>query len=149
MIVKFVSLVSLICSLAIASVNLQDPSDPLFFIVAGGAWADAVRILLSALLVGGAFFKIPKNIHPEPVLLALGTVLISFGISGFLMNSFDFVLYDYIKPLDFLLVAEVGVISSLIGLEAHTPMFHFSDPYRRTISVAFLPKLRKIKPAAA
>jgi hypothetical protein len=48
MTVRFVGLVSLICAIAIASVNIQNPMDPLFFIVSGGIIADTVRIFLSA-----------------------------------------------------------------------------------------------------
>jgi hypothetical protein len=87
MIVRFVSLVSLICAIAIASVNV--------------------------------------------------------------MNSFDYIFYNYIRPLDFLLLAEVGIISNLVALEANKPMMHFSDPYRRAFTIAVLPKLKKIKAAAA
>ena len=65
MVVRFVSLVSLICAIAIASVNIQNTSDPLFFIVSGGALADTMRIILASLMVIGAYIKLPKTLHPE------------------------------------------------------------------------------------
>jgi hypothetical protein len=149
MTVRFVGLVSLICAIAIASVNIQNPMDPLFFIVSGGIIADTVRIFLSGLMVAGAFYKIPKTMHPKSFLPIFGIAMIVLGITGFVMNSFDYILYDYIKPLDFMMLAEVGIVANLIALEAHKPMLHFSDPYQRTFTIAVLPKLKKIKPATA
>jgi hypothetical protein len=149
MVVRFVGLVSLICAIAIASVNIQNPSDPLFFIVSGGVVADFVRIVLSSMMVAGAFYKIPKSLHAEIFLPFLGGFLLLAGLSGFFSNSYDFLLYNYIKPLDFLLLAEVGVVTNLIALEAHKPMLHFSDPYQRTFTIAVLPQLKKVKTAAA
>jgi hypothetical protein len=122
MVVRFVSLVSLICAIAIASVNIQNSSDPLFFIVSGGALADTMRIILASLMVVGAYVKIPKTLHPEIFLSIIGAVLIALGLSGFIMNSFDYIFYNYVKPLDFLLLAEVGVVANLVALEAHKPM---------------------------
>jgi hypothetical protein len=149
MVVRFVSLVSLICAVAIASVNIQNPSDPLFFIVSGGIVADLVRIILAGIMVAGAYYRIPKTLHPESFLPFIGVLLIMFGISGFFMNSFDFLLYNYIKPLDFLIFAEAGVVASLIALEAHKPMLHFSDPTQRAFTIAVLPRLKKVKHATA
>jgi len=149
MMVKFVSLVSLICAIAILSLNIKDGSDPMFFIVAGGLGANIMRLTLAGLMVFGSFYKMPKRWHIEPQLFLVGALFIAFGVSGFILNSFDFMLYNYIKPLDFLMVAQTGVIASLVALEAHKPMFRFTQPYRQTISVAFLPQLRKVKHAAA
>jgi hypothetical protein len=149
MLVKFVSLVTLICAIAIASVNIQNSSDPLFFIVAGGIGADLIRIVLAGGMVAAAFLPLPKRIHPEVSVLLLGILLISFGITGFVMNSFDYVLYNYVKPLDFLMLSEAGIVTSLAALETNKQMVHFYDPYRRTFTIAFLPKLKKVKTAAA
>jgi hypothetical protein len=149
MIVRFVSLVSLICAIAIASVNVQNPSDPLFFIVSGGVAADTARILLAGLMVAGSFFRIPKTMHPEIFLTIFGSTVMLIGLGGFITNSFDYVFYDYIRPLDLLMFAEVGVVANLIAFEAHKPMLHFSDPYQRAVTIAVLPKLKKVKPAAA
>jgi|GEM_PF-4220888 len=148
MLVKFVSLVNLICTVAILSLNLKDGSDPMFFIVAGGVGANILRVTLAGLMVFGAFYRVPKRWRIEPLLFLVGAVFIALGLSGFILNSFDFMFYNYVKPLDFLMVAQTGIISSLVALEAHKPMFRFTQPYRQTISVAFLPHLKKLKPAA-
>jgi hypothetical protein len=149
MLVKIFSVVNLICAVALLSLNIKDGSDPIFYIVAGGLGASFARILLASLMVAGAYFSLPKKWHPETQLLLLGFLLVAFGVSGFIYNSFDFALYNYIKPLDFLMVAEAGIVSSLIALEAHKPMFHFREPYQRAFTIAFLPHLKKIKPATA
>jgi hypothetical protein len=90
MIVRFVSLVSLICAIAIASVNVQNPSDPLFFIVSGGVAADTARILLAGLMVAGSFFRIPKTMHPEIFLTFFGSTVILIGLGGFITNSLSY-----------------------------------------------------------
>ena len=149
MLVKFISLVSLICAVAISSVNLKDASDPLFFIVSGGLGPDLSRIALSAFMVLLAFFALPKKAHLVRSLLLTGTALIGIGITGVVISSVNYALYDYIKPLDFLMIIETGIVSNLVALEAHKPMFHFSDPYRKAFTIAFLPHLRNIKSAAA
>jgi predicted ABC-type sugar transport system permease subunit len=149
MLVKIFSVVNLICALAILSLNIKDGTDPMFFIVAGGIGANIGRIILATVMVVGAFFSMPKKWHPEPELLMLGFALVAFGVSGFILNSFNFALYSYIKPLDFLMIAEAGIVSSLVALEAHKPMFHFQEVHKRTFSVPFLPHFKKIKPATA
>jgi hypothetical protein len=149
MIVKLVSLVNLICVVAISSLNLKNASDPMFFIVAGGVGANLVRILLAGLMISAAFVSLPKKWRFEPGLLFLGFLLVALGISGFVLNSFDYALYNYIKPLDFLIISEAGIVASLVALEAHKPIFRFKNPYQRTFTIAFLPRLRDIKPATA
>jgi hypothetical protein len=128
MLVKFVSLVTLICAVAIALVNIQNPTDPLFFIVSGGVGADLARLGISIFMVLAATFALPKKMHPQLSLSLLGVSLIALGIVGFGMNSFNYALYDYVKPLDFLLLSDVGIMSCLIALEANKPVMHFYDP---------------------
>jgi hypothetical protein len=145
MLVKFFSLVTLICAVAIGLANIQNSSDPLFFIVTGGWIADIARIGLAALMVVWATFAPPKTIRPQAPLLLLGVLLVGFGVIGFFLNSFNYSLYNYVKPLDCLMLAEAGIVSSLVALEANKPMVHFYDPYRRVFTIAALPKLKKIK----
>jgi hypothetical protein len=147
MLVRFVSLVTLICAIAIALVNIQNSSDPLFFIVSGGFGADLARLAISGLMVVAATFALPKKMHPQLTFSLLGVSLIALGLVGFVMNSFNYALYDYIKPMDFLMLSDLGIMSCLIALEANKPVIHFYDPYRRAVAVATLPKLKKTKTA--
>jgi hypothetical protein len=149
MLVKFFSFVTLICAVAIGFANIQNSLDPLFFIVTGGWIADIIRIALASLMVIWATFALPKKARPQNTMLILGALLVGFGVVGFFLNSFNFALYNYVKPLDCLMIAEAGIVSSLIALEANKPVVHFYDPYRRVFTIAALPKLKNIKAAQA
>jgi hypothetical protein len=148
MLVKFFSFVTLICAVAIALVDIHDSKDPLFFIVSGGWGADIVRIGLSVLMAVWATFALPKKLRSQNTLLILGALFFILWIIGFFLNSFNYALYNYVKPLDCLMIAEVGIVSGLVALEANKPMVHFYDPYRRVFTIAALPKLKKIKAAS-
>lgn len=118
MLLKFVSLITLISSLAIFSLNTKNPSDPMFFIVTGGAWAGVARILLAIILVLITTIKLPGRPATKIALGIFGLPLIIMGAAGIFTNSFDFALYGLIKPLDFLLIIETGIIMEVLALES-------------------------------
>jgi hypothetical protein len=147
MYLKFVSLISLMCALAILSVDLSSPSDPLFFIVSGGFLEEVVRFIMVGFLMTAAFTDLPSSRTFKRSLLILGWPLIMLGGVGFLSNSFDYSWYNFLKPLDYLLMIELGVVMNVLALEPQNTAQHFaliSNRHHLLIS-AFSLRMQKLK----
>lgn len=148
MFVKLVSLTSLMTALAIFSVDATDPSDPLFYIVSGGVIHELFRFALIAILFIGAFAKLPNTRRFRISMAVFGWPLIILGAAGFLTNSFDYVWYGILKPLDFFFIVETGLVMNILALEPQKSA-HFSLlPFRKSFSISALNlRLRQIKSA--
>jgi hypothetical protein len=149
MYLRFISLINLMCALAILSVDLTNPSDPLFFIVSGGILEEIVRFTIVFAMLYVAFVALPAGRTFKKMLLLIGWLLVIFGAAGFLFNSFDFRLYEVIKPLDFLVLIEAGLVMNLLVIEPQkTTHFMLLPNHRHLIISAFGLHLRKIKSAS-
>jgi hypothetical protein len=150
MYLKFVSLISLMCALAILSVDLSSPSDPLFFIVSGGFLEEVVRFIMVGFLMTAAFTDLPSSRTFKRSLLILGWPLIMLGGVGFLSNSFDYSWYNFLKPLDYLLMIELGVVMNVLALEPQNTAQHFAlIPNRHHLLIsAFSLRMQKLKSAS-
>jgi hypothetical protein len=150
MYLKFVSLINLMCALAILSVDLSSPSDPLFFIVSGGFLGEVLRSMMVGLLLAAAFLALPSTRALKRSLLIFGWPMILLGGAGFLSNSFDYSWYNFLKPLDYLIVIELGVVMNVLALEPQKTAQHFTlIPNRQHLLIsAFSLRMQKLKSAS-
>jgi hypothetical protein len=148
MFVKLVALTSLMCALAIFSVDITNASDPLFYIVSGGILQELLRFALVAALMIGAFTALPKTRGFRIGLAIFGLPLIILGVAGFLTNSFDYSWYGVVEPLDFLLFIEAGIVMNVLALEPQSDTHFVFMPYHRSLLIsAFSMRLRQMKSA--
>lgn len=148
MFVKFVSLATLICSVAISSADFKDPTDPLFFIVSGGAVLGIVRILFSLALVVLTFVRLPKIKSFRIGLAIFGLPLMILGLVGLVTNSFDYAWYGLIKPLDYLLIIETGIVMNVLALQPQQQPVRISWQWARNQALlisAFKLRLHKLR----
>jgi hypothetical protein len=150
MFLKFVSLVNLMCALAILSVDLTNPADPLFFIVSGGVLEEVVRFSVVFALIFVTFITLPTRRGFRNTLMILGWPLMALGVVGFLTNSFDYSWYGMLKPLDFLLLIETGIVMNVLALEPQRSAHHFVllPNHRHMLISAFTLRLQKLKSAS-
>jgi hypothetical protein len=150
MYLKFVSLISLMCALAILSVDLTNPSDPLFFIVSGGVIDEIARLSTVLFLLFASFIALPTNSAFKRSLMIVGLPLTILGGVGFLSNSFDYAWYSFLKPLDFLFMIEAGIAMNVLALEPQKSTTHFMllPHHRHLIISAFSLRLRQLKSAS-
>lgn len=105
-------LVGMICLLLVV-----EPTDPLFYaFVSGSLWSAIGKFLIMAGVVSLAFRKKFKYLASPAICAAVGASLICFGVIGLMVPQMDYVLFNYVKFLDFLLAMEIGVILSLASL---------------------------------
>jgi hypothetical protein len=113
MITKFLSLAALITSAALFSLDQNNPQDPVFFIVSGGQLVEILRIFLSLFVVMAVFATLPKN----PIFrTALKYVGIGFILAGLIGSYIGYVYIAPIKPVDFMMITEAGIILMLVSL---------------------------------
>jgi hypothetical protein len=113
MITKFLSLAALITSAALFSLDQNNPQDPIFYVVSGGQLVEVVRMLLSLFVVMAVFATLPKNPVFRTGLKFTGAGLM---LAGFIGSYIGYVYIAPIKPVDFLMFAEAGIILMLVSL---------------------------------
>lgn len=148
MFVKFVALATLICSVAIASTNFKDPNDPIFFIVSGGIALGIARTVFALALVVLTFTRLPKSSSFRIGLSIFGLPLIILGSAGLLTNSFDYAWYGFIKPLDYLLIIEAGIVMNVLALQPQRQPVHISWQWAHNQALfisAFKLRLQKLR----
>lgn len=120
MLIQFLSFVTLVCSSVILSLNIKNPLDPLFYIITGGTLACILRIVVAAVLVIASLTVVESHKPIRITLAVLGLLMVSLGIAGIFANSFAYAWYGLVKPLDFILAIEIGIILNLLALEPET-----------------------------
>jgi hypothetical protein len=114
MITKFLSLAALITSAALFSLDLKNPQDPIFFVVSGGLIAEIARFMLVLLATAVVFAKLPKSLAFKVTLSLSGASFILGGFVGAYLGYFNASID--IKPVDFLMLAETGIILMIVAL---------------------------------
>jgi hypothetical protein len=134
MIAKLVSLITLMSSVGLYILSASDPMDPLFFIISNNIAVEITRVLFLAALALAVFFPIIKQAQMQKVMGCVGGLFIIAGIIGFMTNGLSYLLYNYFRPLDFVILTEAGIVSTLLALEPQTqtadkPLFSLSMPH--------------------
>jgi hypothetical protein len=114
------SIVSFFCSLVILLFGINNSSDPLFFVVSGALAICLVRLFVCGIFVAISYVELPNSQALKNFLAMAGTTAIVFSAAGFFTNSFNFSLYGIMKPLDYLLMAEIGIMMSILAFEIET-----------------------------
>lgn len=113
MTLKVTSLLMSVCAVGLYVFSVQRPDDPLFYIISNNLFTVIGRLLLAALLVHLAFRTFFKYALTHIVLAALAVALVGFSLSGLLVASLDYQLYEVVKPLDFIYMLTIGIFYML------------------------------------
>jgi len=141
---KLTSTVILACSFAVMPETGKHPDSLLFLFISPNRWVSTLRLILAIGLFLISFntlsnifshsYKLRKN------LLGSGLFMIGFGLIGTLESSLGSIFYDYLKPLDLMIILEAGIILSSLALVT-TPVKSSVKPKTATKKTA--PKLRQ------
>jgi hypothetical protein len=118
MINRIVSLLVLLCVVAVLIWGVLGPSNPLFFFISSNKWLSIVRLLVAGSLVWVSFGSVVNTAELKRTAYRGGLVLMGLGTLLFLLTQVQTALFDYLKPLDLLLLVEAGVIYSSVSLAA-------------------------------
>jgi len=114
---KLITGATLLCLLAIALVGHINPTDPLFAFVSIEQASMLFKLGLVAAMVSLTFLSLAKNAVLRASLAIVGLGLLSFGAVTLLVNPFGAALYEFLKPLDLLLVMEAGIIFTISAID--------------------------------
>lgn len=142
---KVASTVILTSSFAVMPETGRHPDSLLFLFISPNRLVSTVRLLLAIILFlisFNAFSNLFSRSHTlRKNMLRAGLLLIAFGLISTLESSLGSIFYDYLKPLDLMIILEAGILVSSIALVA-TPIKQPLKPKAATARKA-TPKLRQ------
>lgn len=116
--IGFTTLFLLLCMRIL--LDTPDSFAPLSLFISGGIYFIVVSIIVAA-AVAAAFLPPSKNYYVRLAINVFSFWLIALGVTGFVFSFFAISTNNFFKPLDFLLIAESGIISLLSLATATTP----------------------------
>jgi hypothetical protein len=127
---KIISIGTLVCMLAVLAMARTEPSDPLFYLISINPGATLFKLSLVGAMLFMAFKDCIRNVFTRRGVAFYGVALIIFGVAGLVTPSLGNALYDYLKPMDLLLVIETGIVFSAAAFDKQV-----KPTYRDTGSV--------------
>jgi predicted MFS family arabinose efflux permease len=141
---KLTSTVILTFSFAVMPETGKHPDSLLFLFTSPNQWVSTLRLILAIILFLISFNTFSHffshNHKLRKSMLNAGLFMIVFGLVSTLETSLGSVFYDYLKPLDLMIILEAGIVLSSLAL-ATTPVKRPAKPKAATQKAA--PKLRQ------
>lgn len=117
---KIISSVLLMFSFVIMPYASKAPDGLLFLFASPNKWVGTFRLALALVLFFISFKSLSKLFANFPQLrrisLISGLALIAFGLFSSLETSLGTVFYDYLKPLDLMVLLEAGIVATSMSL---------------------------------
>lgn len=111
---RVISSVILSCSFAVMPIIGNHQGSLLFLFISPNKWVGTVRLALALVAFFISFKNFSKIFNRYPKLrassLALGLIMIVFGLVSTLEASLGTFFYDYFKPLDLMIILEAGIV---------------------------------------
>lgn len=120
MIGKVSGIVMFVCSAAIYVLALQSPDDPLLLFVSGNPLVSSLRLILAISLIVISFKTKFRYKETPKIILAFGAPLAILSVFSLFDSTVEYSLYSFIKPLDYVMLLQMGLTYSLIGLTYKT-----------------------------
>jgi hypothetical protein len=118
MVDRFVSVATLLCVVIVAIVGIKSPNYPLFLFISSNLAVGLARISLVLLMIKVSFCQRIGSMRVCKYLGWAGIGLMSLAACSLWMTSVEGALYNFLKPMDLLLIMEAGVIFSLASLNS-------------------------------
>ncbi|MBA3757998.1 hypothetical protein H0X09_04035 [Candidatus Saccharibacteria bacterium] len=130
MINKLISVVTLVGLIAVVLMARADSSDPLFYFLSLDPGATMLKITLVFGMLLMAFKNSFSSSNLRSSMAVFGLSLVTVGTAGLFMPTFGNAIYDFLKPLDFLLLVESGLVYSAAALESPIikPVYRKAEP---------------------
>ena len=132
---KLISSIILSCSFAVMPAAGKAPDTILSLFISPNRWVSTIRLALALLVFFGCFKTFSKYFirysNLRGGLLVAGTILIT---------SLGTIFYDYLKPLDLMIILEAGIITTSLAL---TAMPTAKNTLPSTKNAKTLPELRQ------
>ena len=141
---KFISAIILTCSFSVMPITGKEPDNLLFLFISPNKWVGTIRLALTLIVFFISFKTFSKYFVMYPKLnrslLAFGLIMIAFGLISSLEASLGTVFYDYLKPLDLMIILETGIVATSLALST-VPLLQAAQKSTKPSEPA--PKLRQ------
>jgi hypothetical protein len=123
MIIKGLSLITAAVILIIYQQSQLNSNDALFLFTSNNIVVNISLIALAVTAVRLSFINKFKRNWPYAFTVFGGVLLSVFGVAGVILSQVDYLFFNVFGPLDFLFLAEIGVIFSVCALSyQHQPL---------------------------
>jgi hypothetical protein len=116
MIIRFISLATVIVTLDVYLQSQLYSNDPLFLFASNNLAVNIFLVVLMSLAVFFSFLKSFKSWYTYAVCTALAILAGGLGLAGTFFSSVTYSLPELILPLDYMFLLEAGVIFGLCSL---------------------------------
>jgi hypothetical protein len=90
--------------------------DPLYLFISGNMVTNIVRLIIFGALLAINLRGYIEDDRARQALKIFGFSMLAFGMLSLWNMNIESALYGFLKPLDFMLVAEVGITAALMAL---------------------------------
>lgn len=120
MTIKVTAVLTFACAVLLYVLSALSPNAPYFYLISGGIALAMIRLALAALALALAFQTRFSTVYGQTLAGLSGAALLVFGTVGIMIPAIDYTLFNYIKPLDYIFLMQLGVLFSLAAL-SHRP----------------------------
>lgn len=113
MVSRFICIVLFIVVLATMIFSTVNTNDPLFMFLSDNPITGGIRLAIVAALLAVSFSRRVLKPPFRVVIKTFSIFLVIFGLTSFFTNSLGWVLYNYVMPLDSILMIESGIMFGL------------------------------------
>jgi hypothetical protein len=123
MINKFISVVLFIFAITVL-VFRSNGADPIFLFVSSNLQIDILRLALVSLVLSVSIQNYISSTRLRKSFKYFGLALAAFGLFGLMNLQVESFFYNYLKTLDFMVMAELGITMMILSLTAPSTMPH-------------------------
>lgn len=113
MVSKFICVVLFMVTLVTTIFSTSAMLDPLFLFLSDNPITGGIRLAIVASLLAVSFTTRALKPPFRVVLKAFSIFLVAFGVTSLFTNSIGWALYNYVMPLDSVLMIEAGIMFGL------------------------------------
>lgn len=124
MVSKFICVVLFIVTLVATIFSTSAMLDPLFLFLSDNPITGGIRLAIVASLLAVSFTSRALKPPFRVVLRTFSIFLVIFGVTSLFTNSMGWALYNYVMPLDSVLMMEAGIMFGLAILNTRETKTH-------------------------
>jgi len=142
MTMKVTAITVSVCAGVVSVLGLLFPNDPYFYAISSNLTVIIGRLVLCILMVMLVYEQKFRTIHGHRITFMAAAGLFIFSLIAGAIPTFDYSLFNYFKPLDYLFFANCAFVFGLAGLTYPQGKRNFNLPrLSRPRSVQLRPSL--------
>lgn len=136
MVSKVICVVLFLVALATTMFSASTMLEPLFLFLSDNPITGGIRLAIATSLLAVSFTTRVLKPPFRAVLKTFSVFLVTFGVTSLFTNSMGWALYNYVMPLDSLLMMEAGIMFGLAILNTRENQPSISVKKQKTSTTA-------------